>query len=408
MKIVQINTVTGTGSIGKIMVGIYKVAERNGEEPIIYYGRRKAPDGLRATKIASQAGVALHVLRGLFLGNSGFGSNYDTKRLIRMLEAEKPDVIHLHNIHGFYLNIEILFRYLKNSEIPIVWTLHDCWPFTGHCAYFDYVGCNKWKRECYQCIQKRTAYPYSLIFDRSRENYNRKKELFTGLKNLYIVTPSYWLQELVQTSFLSEYPIRVIPNGIDLNQFKPMDTDQGEKIILGVANIWEQRKGLIYFEQLSNYLKENEIIYLVGVNKKQQMELQKKERKGLLPLGKIKTICRTENQQQLAQLYAKAYVYVNTTLEDNFPTTNLEALACGTPVITFDTGGSSESLDYSCGIVVPQKDVAALYRAIRTIKPDAKACRHRAQMFSLQDRFGDYLSLYRAVAQKNNNEIKDI
>jgi len=408
MKIVQINTVTGTGSIGKIMVGIYKVAERNGEEPIIYYGRRKAPDGLHATKIASHAGVAFHVLRGLFLGNSGFGSNYDTKRLIRMLEAEKPDVIHLHNIHGFYLNIEILFRYLKNSEIPIVWTLHDCWPFTGHCAYFDYVGCNKWKKECYQCVQKRTAYPYSLIFDRSRENYNRKKELFTGLKNLYIVTPSHWLQELVQTSFLSEYPVRVIPNGIDLNQFKPMDTDQEEKIILGVANIWEQRKGLIYFEQLSNYLKENEIIYLVGVNKKQQMELQKKERKGLLPSGKIKTICRTENQQQLAQLYAKAYVYVNTTLEDNFPTTNLEALACGTPVITFDTGGSSESLDYSCGIVVPQKDVAALYRAIRTIKPDAKACRHRAQMFSLQDRFGDYLSLYRAVAQKNNNEIKDI
>ena len=408
MKIVQINTVTGTGSIGKIMVGIYKVAERNGDEPIIYYGRRKAPDGLHATKIASHAGVAFHVLRGLFLGNSGFGSNYDTKRLIRMLEAEKPDVIHLHNIHGFYLNIEILFRYLKNSEIPIVWTLHDCWPFTGHCAYFDYVGCNKWKKECYQCVQKRTAYPYSLIFDRSRENYNRKKELFTGLKNLYIVTPSHWLQELVQTSFLSEYPVRVIPNGIDLNQFKPMDTDQEEKIILGVANIWEQRKGLIYFEQLSNYLKENEIIYLVGVNKKQQMELQKKERKGLLPSGKIKTICRTENQQQLAQLYAKAYVYVNTTLEDNFPTTNLEALACGTPVITFDTGGSSESLDYSCGIVVPQKDVAALYRAIRTIKPDAKACRRRAQMFSLQDRFGDYLSLYRAVAKKNNNEIKDI
>ena len=125
-----------------------------------------------------------------------------------MLEAEKPDVIHLHNIHGFYLNIEILFRYLKNSEIPIVWTLHDCWPFTGHCAYFDYVGCNKWKKECYQCVQKRTAYPYSLIFDRSRENYNRKKELFTGLKNLYIVTPSHWLQELVQTSFLSEYPVR--------------------------------------------------------------------------------------------------------------------------------------------------------------------------------------------------------
>lgn len=143
------------------MVGIYKVAERNGEEPIIYYGRRKAPDGLHATKIASHAGVAFHMLRS-FLGNSGFGSNYDTKRLIRMLEAEKPDVIHLHNIHGFYLNIEILFRYLKNSEIPIVWTLHDCWPFTGHCAYFDYVGCNKWKKECaYQCVQKRTAYLFS-------------------------------------------------------------------------------------------------------------------------------------------------------------------------------------------------------------------------------------------------------
>lgn len=404
MKIAQINTVTGTGSIGKIMIGIYRVAKHYGEEPVIYYGRGKAPDGINAIKTASYAGVIRHVLRGLLLGNSGFGSKRDTMRLIRILEQEKPDVIHLHNIHGFYLNVELFFQYLKKQNIPVVWTLHDCWPFTGHCAYFDFVGCQKWKKECYRCVQKRSAYPYSLIFDRSKENFLRKKELFTGVKNLHIVTPSHWLSELVKDSFLSEYPVSVIPNGIDLNQFRPMKTEANTRIILGVANIWEKRKGLIYFEKLSKLLKENETIFLVGVSKKQQKDLRKKERLGELPTGKIKSIQRTENQQQLAELYSKAYVYVNTTMEDNFPTTNLEALACGTPVITFDTGGSPESVESDCGIVVPQKDVSALYRAISTIRPDAKACRCRAQMFSAQDRFGDYVSLYRRVAGTEQNK----
>lgn len=404
MKIAQINTVTGTGSIGKIMIGIYRVAKHNGEEPVIYYGRGKAPDGINSIKVASGAGVIGHVLRGLFLGDSGFGSKYDTMRLIHILEQEKPDVIHLHNVHGFYLNVELFFQYLKKQNIPVVWTLHDCWPFTGHCAYFDFVGCQKWKKECYRCVQKRSAYPYSLIFDRSKENFLRKKELFTGVKNLHIVTPSHWLSELVKESFLGEYPVSVIPNGIDLNQFRPTKTEENTRIILGVANIWEKRKGLIYFEKLSKLLKENETIFLVGVSKKQQKDLRKKERRGELPAGKIKSIQRTENQQQLAELYSKAYVYVNTTLEDNFPTTNLEALACGTPVITFDTGGSPESVESDCGIVVPQKDVSALYRAISTIRPDTKACRRRAQMFSAQDRFGEYVSLYRRVAGTEQNK----
>ncbi len=398
MKIAQINTVTGTGSIGRITVGLYHVAKNNGDEPVIFYGRREAPQGIRTIKFGDLIGFVFHVLRGLLLGKSGFGSKRETAKLIRELEKEKPDLIHLHNLHGFYLNIEMLFTYIKTKNIPIVWTLHDCWPMTGHCAYFDYVACEKWKKECFDCVQQRSAYPYSLLFDRSGENHRKKKEIFTGVKNMQIVTPSKWLADIVAQSYLKEYPVSVIPNGIDLSIFKPVSEKKSDhKVIMGVANIWEKRKGLHFFEQLSWLLPEDRSVLLVGVSKKQQREMQKKEAAGSLPKGKIRTITRTDNQKQLADLYAQADVYVNTTLEDNFPTTNLEALASGTGVITFDTGGSPEALTPECGVVIPKGDINALYQAIMTMKAEPDACRKRAQEYSMNDRFYEYIQLYHAM-----------
>ncbi len=237
MKIAQINTVTGTGSIGRITVGLYHVAKNNGDEPVIFYGRREAPQGIRTIKFGDLIGFVFHVLRGLLLGKSGFGSKRETAKLIRELEKEKPDLIHLHNLHGFYLNIEMLFTYIKTKNIPIVWTLHDCWPMTGHCAYFDYVACEKWKKECFDCVQQRSAYPYSLLFDRSGENHRKKKEIFTGVKNMQIVTPSKWLADIVAQSYLKEYPVSVIPNGIDLSIFKDKNFAYGTLALVVINGI---------------------------------------------------------------------------------------------------------------------------------------------------------------------------
>ena len=408
MKIAQINTVTGSGSIGKITVGLYKMAEKYGDEAVILYGRRKAPEGLHTIKTGNLFGFYLHVCRGLLFGGSGFGSTLETRKLIQILESEKPDLLHLHNLHGFYLNIELLFTYIKQSKIPVVWTLHDCWAMTGHCAYFDYVGCNKWKRECYDCVQQRTSYPYSLLLDRSSKNFKRKKEIFTGVENLTIVSPSQWLADIVKSSFLKEYPVQVIPNGIDQSVFVPSYQETLQKNhksgrrILGVANIWERRKGLHFFEQLARLLPEEDSIMLVGVSKRQQWELRKKEKEKRLPEGKITTIRRTQNQQELAKIYAEASVYVNTTLEDNFPTTNLEALACGTGVITFDTGGSPEAVTPECGIVVPKGDVKALFRAIMTFRTDTEACKKRAKEYCMEDRFDEYYQLYHSIVKGKN------
>ena len=301
-----------------------------------------------------------------------------------------PDLIHLHNIHGFYLDVEELFAYLKVCGKPVVWTLHDCWSFTGHCAYFDFVQCEKWKTGCEHCPQHKNTYPYALFKDATKKNYARKKAAFQGVPGLTIVTPSKWLGELVKKSYLKEYPVKVIPNGIDLNRFVPKAHKKREKhLILGVANVWDRRKGLEYFKQLFQMLDQEKFeIAVVGVSKKQIKEL---------PEGMI-GIEHTQNVEELMQLYSSASVYANPTLEDNFPTTNIEALACGTPVVTFETGGSVEAIDTTCGRIVPQKDVKALCQAVTELCEKCEtmrdACRERAQLFDKYHRFGEYLKLY--------------
>jgi len=411
LKIVQVNTVCKSGSVGRIVVDLYKMTKEAGAVSFVAYGRNKAPEGIEGFKIGNQADFYCHVLRNFFRGESGFGSKKVTLRFIEWLKKQKPDVIHLHNIHGFYLQTELLFAYLKEADCKVIWTFHDCWPFTGHCAYFDYACCDKWKEGCHSCAQHRTAYPYAIFKDNSVRSYIAKKQAFTGVKNLTIVTPSEWLADLVKQSFLKEYPVCVIPNGIDLAQFQPVEENEtGElsaqalqnegarilpekKVLLGVANVWENRKGLPYFERLAKELPSEYQIVLVGVSAKQKNALIK-----AFPSERLLPVTRTENVRQLAALYTRADLYVNATLEDNFPTTNLEALACGTPVLTFDTGGSKESLTTDCGKAVKKGDFEALKKAcidMTAIEKPVEACLMRAKEFDKDIRFREYLELYR-------------
>ena len=390
MKIAQINTVCGNGSVGRITVDIFHALKKSGHEGKIYYGRRTAPETVETEKIGTNLDMGFHVLSTFFTGTHGFNSKAQTEKLIESLKEYNPDLIHLHNIHGFYLDVENLFAYLKQCGKPVVWTLHDCWSFTGHCAYFDFVECDKWKNACEKCPQYRNSYPYALFKDGSKINFTRKKSAFQGVKGLTIVTPSKWLGELVKESYLREYPVKVIPNGIDLEKFVPQETKTRDKhLILGVANVWDRRKGLDYLKELSGMLdSEKYEVAVVGVSKKQIESL---------PKGMI-GIEHTQNVEELMQLYSSASVYANPTLEDNFPTTNLEALACGTPVVTFATGGSVESVDETCGRIVPQRDVQALKTAVEELCEKVEtmrgACRERALLYNKYDRFGEYLNLY--------------
>ena len=392
MKILQINSVCGVGSTGRIATDLYKVLEEQGHECKIAYGRGTAPKGIDSIKIGSNLDNYMHVLKTRVFDKHGFGSVSSTMKFIEDVKEYDPDIIHLHNIHGYYINIEILFNYLKEANKPVIWTLHDCWAFTGHCAYFDYVGCDKWKNGCNKCPQKE-GYPTSKVFDNSKLNYEKKKELFTSVKNMTIVTPSKWLANLVKESFLGKYPVEVINNGIDLDIFKPTESDFKEKynlqdkfIVLGVASVWTERKGLKYFVELSKELNDDYKVVVVGVTEKQKKELP----------NNILAITRTNNVKELAEIYTVADVFVNPTLEDNFPTTNLEALACGTPVITFNTGGSVESIDNENGIVVYEKDLNGLKKAILKINNNIYKLNYEieAEIYNKVDRYKNYIELY--------------
>lgn len=402
MKVLQINSVCGIGSTGRIATDIHNILIEQGHESYIAYGRDLPKNCDNAIRIGTKIDNYTHVAKTRVLDKHGFGSKRATIEFIDEVKELDPDIIHLHNIHGYYINIEILFNYLKKANKPVVWTLHDCWSFTGHCAYFDYAGCNKWQKGCYKCPEKK-SYPSSLVFDNSKGNYLSKKEIFSGIKNLTIVTPSQWLANLVQKSFLNEYPVKVINNGIDLDIFRPKVGDfkkkfnlDGKFIILGVASVWDRRKGLKYFVELADKVSNDEAVVLVGLSEKQISQIPKN----------IIGITRTNNVEELVDIYSSADVFVNPTLEDNFPTTNLEALACGTPVVTFDTGGSPESIDEISGSIVYEKDSISLYQTIQAIKNKrieniSQYCTETAMKhYNKAIKFNEYIDLYRNKVKK--------
>lgn len=396
MTVLQINSVCGIGSTGRIATDIHNILIEQGHESYIAYARELPKNCENVIRIGNNFSNYTHFAKTRIFDKHGFGSNKATEEFIEKVVKIAPDVTHLHNIHGYYINIEVLFKYLKEANKPVAWTLHDCWAFTGHCAYFDYIGCDKWRTECYDCPQKK-SYPSSVLFDNCNNNYHKKKQLFTGIKNMTIVTPSKWLAGLVKESFLNEYPVKIINNGIDLEIFKPTDSDFRELkglydkfIILGVASEWDERKGLKYFMKLSKMLSEDEVIVLVGLTKKQKENLPKN----------ITGINKTNNVHELVEIYSAADVFVNPTSEDNFPTTNLEALSCGTPVITFNTGGSVECIDENTGYIVEKGNVDELIYTIRQIKKREKTSyseiviERTTELFKKEDRFMDYIELY--------------
>lgn len=395
-KLLQINTTSNWGSTGKIAEGIGDYAKKNGWESWIAYGRGKCNVSTSSLiRIGDDWSTRFHGLQTRIYDNHGLASSSVTKKFIETINKIRPDIIHLHNIHGYFLNYKILFSFLKEWGGPVVWTLHDCWPYTGHCAYYDFVKCDKWKSFCNHCPQLK-SYPASYLLDRSYKNYNDKLRSFTECKNLTIVPVSNWLSEELKSSFLSRYPQKIIHNGIDIKLFTPPMLHKDEKHVLGVASIWEHRKGLSEFLKLRELLPEDYKITLVGLNNNQIKKI---------PAG-IHGINRTENVEQLIRYYSKATVFVNPTLEDNFPTTNLEALACGTPVVTYATGGSPESIDDKTGIVVPYKATNRLVEAITTICNKKVAfssfdCRKRAETLYDKDRvFQTYIDLYNSIIRQ--------
>lgn len=399
MRIASINS-CNFGSTGNIMLQIAETAKRTGAETLVCYPRsrsnakKQSPgDLLIGNRISRNAHLKLAQLTGL----NGMFSVFSTLNFLRKVDKWQPDIIHIHNLHNCYINLPLLFRFLKRKHIAVVWTLHDCWAMTGKCPYFTMVKCGRWKTGCFHCPQRK-GYPEALV-DQSRLMWKLKKEWFTGVENMTIVTPSQWLANLVKQSYLKDYPVRVINNGIDLNVFKPIQSGFREKhcipadkpILLGVAFGWGKRKGVDVFLRLAENLGDAYQIVLVGTDESIDAQLPKN----------IISIHRTQKPQELAEIYSAADVFVNPTREENFPTVNMEALACGTPVITFKTGGSPEIIDESCGLVVPCDDVVALEDTIRHALQEypfsAENCRERADQFDMRDKFAKYVQLYQEI-----------
>lgn len=406
MKILLINTVCGVGSTGRICTDIADLLLAQGHECRIAYGRGNVPEKYRpiARQIGSTLQIKAHAGLARLTDSAGFHSRRATKELIEWIDHWKPDLIHLHNLHGYYVNVECLFQYVKAKDIPVVWTFHDCWPYTGHCVYSDYIGCDRWQTGCYSCPKKH-EYPVSMLLDRSKQNYQRKKAAFTGVKRLAIVTVSDWLKAEVKQSFMKDYKVVRIYNGIDQSVFRPSHSDikkelgiDGKRMLLGVSDRWSERKGLSFFYRYAEEKKPDEALVMVGFNKD---ELPK------VPQGII-ALPRTDLVQQLVNLYSAADIVLNPSVEETFGLVTAEALSCGTPVIVQNATACPELVDESCGRIIEKNNYEQFKEAIINLEnnlPDAQACLTRATLFDKQTNYMKYIHLYQYILEGKLCEI---
>lgn len=395
MRIVEINS-CDYGSTGKIMLQIADEIRKNGDECriVIPEGRHNPwKNNKNYYRFGNRIAEDLHIVLGYITGFQGCFSVISTIMLIKKLKKFNPNILHLHNLHKCYINLPILFNYIKNNNIRIIWTLHDCWAFTGQCPHFTLAKCDKWKTGCYHCLHINN-YPSSLM-DRTKTMWRLKKKWFTGIKNLTIVTPSKWLSELVKQSYLKDYPVSVINNGIDLGVFRPTENDfrkrydlENKYIILGVSFGWNTKKGLDVFIELAKRLDDRFQIVLVGTND----EIDKN-----LP-NNIISIHKTSDQIELAKIYTASDLFVNPTREENYPTVNMESIACGTPVVTFRTGGSPEIIDEKTGYVVDIDDIDEMEKIIIQICTkkifSIENCLERAKAFDKNRKYQEYIELF--------------
>jgi glycosyltransferase involved in cell wall biosynthesis len=400
-KLLQINITANWGSHGKIAEDIGALTIENGWDSHIAYGRWSNESKSQLYHIGNMADEYLHGIASRIFDNHGLMSVGATKKLIDYIRQINPDIIHLHNIHGYYLNYPLLFEYLSKYGKPVVWTLHDCWTFTGHCAHYMFANCEKWKTECNNCPLL-SNYPASMLFDRSKKNFQQKKQSFLSVDNLTLVPVSKWLEGELRQSFFKTKNIHLIQNGIDVQRFTPIGQKdnilakygipQNKKVILGVASNW-YRKGLDDFIAIRHMLPNDYHIILVGLSKKDKKKLP----------NNIIGIMRTENIDELVALYSACDVFFNPTWEDNFPTTNLEAMACGTPVITYNTGGSPEVITPETGIVIERGDLQSAVNAIKQVcikgeKTYNDVCKNNIlEHYNRMTMLNNYMALYHSL-----------
>lgn len=401
-KLFQVNVVANSGSTGKIAEQIGLLAMADGWDSYMAYGRWNYNSSLKLYKIGSKKDIYLHGLKSILLDKHSMGSKWATRAFIKEIQRVKPDIIHIHNIHGYYLNLPLLCDFLAEYGKPIVMTLHDCWTVTGHCVHFQDINCDRWIKGCHHCPNLK-GYPKSLFVDNSKNNWNIKKESFQKILPLLTIVPvCNWLSDIVSRSFLKHATRKVIVNGIDLDIFRPMENVLETRIkyklvdkfvILAVSNGWNSTKGLEDILWIRDKLSDEYVIVMVGVNPRQKKKL---------PQG-IMGICKTENVVQLVELYAISDVFLNPTYEDTLPTVSIEALACGTPVISYNTGGSADIVDENVGILIERGNRDVLLSSIGEIRSRGKAtyqklCREKAlNIFNNQKCFSDYLKLYKEL-----------
>ncbi len=344
MKILFINVVSGIRSTGRIVAEQAEDFLSHGDEVRIAYGREKPGEKYKdiSYRIGTELDVRINGIKARVFDNECFNAVKQTKEFIKWADNYNPDLLWLHNLHGYYINIDLLFGWIKSRpQMQVRWTLHDCWSFTGHCSHFSLINCDRWKTGCHHCPQLR-SYPAGLFIENSFENYRHKKEIFCGVKNMTIITPSRWLADLVGQSFLKEYKTKVVNNTIDTDVFKPTDGDfrkkhgiNDKKIVLGVASSWNKEKGIEDFISISKMLDDSYVVVMVGLTAKQIKKMP----------SSIICIERTDSAYELAEIYSSADVFVNTSYQETYPTVNLEARACGTKCLAYNSGGAGETVD---------------------------------------------------------------
>lgn len=405
--VLQINSSANYGSTGRIAEGIGNHVQGMGWRSVIAYGRYVRPSKSELIRVGDNMDVRLHGLESRLLDDHGLGSRRATKDFLRKVDEMKPDIVHLHNIHGYFLNYKLLFEYLNATHIPVVWTFHDCWSFTGHCSHFNQVGCTKWSSMCEKCPQRRD-YPQSILIDRSKNNYLLKKRLFTSIENLTIIPVSEWLGDITSKSFFSGKKIQVIYNGIDLSIFRPYyDTNDliqkyeltEKKVLIGVASAWSETKGLGDYIKLSKVLPHEYRIVLIGLDPVKHSSLP----------DNIICIPLTWSQEELAKWYSIADICLNLSYQETFGLTTVEALACGTPGIVYNRTASPELLTEETGVVVEAGDINALLNAIQLMVSKGrdyykeKCCRRAKLHFDKEQSYKKYIELYKQVI--NNKQV---
>lgn len=372
MKYVQINAYSG-GWAENIVFKKHRELIANGDESWVFWARGDHEQDGHMQCIASLPEVCLDGLETRLDGRPGFHSKKITRRLLVKLDEIDPDVVHLHVLTGYYINIEMLFDWLANNRCKVNWTLHDCWDFTGHCIYFTYAKCDQWKTGCAlssSCPQKR-EYPESWFAGDAivRRNWEDKKRIFTSLptERVQLITPSEWLARLVHESFLGKYDIKVVHNTVNTDVFKPTPSDFRERyglgdrfIVLGVASKWSERKGLQDFVRLARDLDDYRFaIVVIGLSDKQIKQV-KKEAKRIVALP------RTESQEELAEAYTASDLLLNPSAEETFGMNVAEAEACGTGAIVVEDSACAEVADPKKTQTVPA-DLTGLETTIEKI-----------------------------------------